>query len=51
MKAEDKVFERQEKAYNIVTNYPKSHQNIHRKYPKFTLENYLLEKNLHPAYL
>ena len=23
MKDEDRIFERQEKAYNIVTNYPK----------------------------
>lgn len=47
-KDQDRIYERQEKQFNIVTNYPKEYGNIHRKYPKITLENKLLEKGMYP---
>lgn len=34
---QDRVYERQEKAYNIINCYPREYPNIHRKYPKLTL--------------
>lgn len=37
-KDQDYIYERQQKAYNIITCYPKDSPSItHRIYPKYTL--------------
>lgn len=41
-KDQDRVYENQQKPYNIISFYP-SDGAIHRKYPKLTLENRLIE--------
>ena len=33
---QDRVYERQEKAFNIINCYPREYPNVHRKYPKLT---------------
>ena len=45
---EDRVYERLEKPYNIVTNFPKEYQTVHRKFPKYSLEHQLIEQNKFP---
>lgn len=41
-KQQDRVYENQQKPYNILSFYP-SDAAIHRKYPKLTLQNKLIE--------
>jgi hypothetical protein len=46
--AQDAVFERQQKPYNIINCYPKVVLNTHRAHPKYTLENKLIESGHYP---
>lgn len=40
---QDTVYERQQKPYNIISCYPREVPSVHRKFPKLTLENKLIE--------
>ena len=46
-KDQDRVYEKQEKAFNIINCYPKEYPTVHRKFPKLTLEHRLIENNLY----
>ena len=41
---QDGVYEQQEKNFNIISLQPVNHGHTHRKYPRLTLEDGLLEK-------
>ena len=40
---QDTVYERQQKPYNIISCYPKEVPNVHRRFPRLTLEDKLIE--------
>ena len=42
-KQQDTVYTRQQKPYNIISCYPQANPAVHRKYPKLTLEDKLIE--------
>lgn len=42
-KDQDRVYERQQIPYNIISCYPREAPSVHRKFPKLTLENKLIE--------
>ena len=48
---QDAVYERQQKPYNIINCYPREVINTHRAYPKYTLENKLIETGQYPYFL
>ncbi len=50
---QDFVYERQQKPYNIISCYPKENpnSNVHRIYPKLTLESKLIEHGQYPSTL
>lgn len=42
-KDQDRIYEHQQKPYNIISCYPNQAPPLHRQYPKLTLEDKLIE--------